>query len=94
MTSTSCPAWCTIHDDPDWTGDHYGDPLDIAAVIEHDGIPTPVALTVARTASASRQWIAIQAEETRLLDLRVDPSAAARLARAINVATGSVVDAT
>lgn len=93
MTSQPCPPWCTIHADPSWTGAHHGDPIDIPAVIEHDGIPTPIALVLTRTANESGEWLTIQAEETALLDVRLDLSTAARLARAIDSTTGSAMDA-
>lgn len=88
-----CPAFCTIHTDPAWTGAHHSDPIEVAAVIEHDGIPTPAALVLTRTSTASGEWVQLQAEETALLDLRLDLSSAARLARAIDVTTGCAVDA-
>lgn len=87
MTSKPCPSWCSTHDDLNWTGDHYGEAIDIAAVIEHDGIPTPVSLVLTRTATDSGEWITIQAEETALLDLRLDLSTATRLTYAIDLAT-------
>lgn len=92
MSSTTCPTFCTVHSDPAWTGPHHSDPLDIAAVIEHDGIPMPVSLVLTHTATDSGEWMQVQAEETDLLDLRLDLSSAARLARAINLAAGSAMD--
>lgn len=91
MTSQICPPWCTIHDDPAWTGAHHGDPIDIAAVIEHDGIAEPVAVVPTRTETDAGRWIEAQAEETRLLSVRLDLSSATRLARAIDIVTGSAV---
>lgn len=88
MTSTQpCPTWCTIHDDPAWSGPHHGDPIDIAAVIEHEGTAMPASLVLTRTANFSGEWIQLQAEDTALLDLRLDLSTATRLTYAIDLAT-------
>lgn len=91
-TSPPCPAWCTIHRDPWWTGAHYGDPVEFGAVLEIDGVAQPVTLTTVRTRSTSGDWIEVSTEELRDLHIRIDLSGAVRLAEAMHAVTGSAAD--
>ncbi len=88
-TSPNCPAWCTIHRDPWWTGAHYSDPLELGAVLDIQGVSQPVTLTAVRTKSASGEWIEVTTEELRHLHMRIDLSGALRLAEALLAVTGS-----
>lgn len=87
-TSPNCPAWCTIHRDPWWTGAHYSDPLELGAVLDIGGVAQPVTLTTVRTKSPSGEWIEITTEELRDLHVRIDLSGALRLAEAMHAVTG------
>ncbi len=88
-TSPNCPAWCTIHRDPWWTGAHYSDPLELGAVLDIGGVSQPVTLTAVHTKSASGEWIEVTTEELRHLHMRIDLSGALRLAEALLAVTGS-----
>lgn len=88
-TPPNCPAWCTIHRHPWWTGAHYSDPLELGAVLDLGGVPQPVTLTAVHTKSSSGEWIEVTTEELRHLHMRIDLSGALRLAEALLAVTGS-----
>ncbi|MCM3501523.1 hypothetical protein M3667_06460 [Microbacterium sp. P26] len=89
-TRPNCPTWCTIHQDPWWTGAHYGDPLELGAVLDIGGVAQPATLTAVRTKTSSGEWIEVSTEELRHLHIRIDLSGALRLAEALHAVAGSM----
>lgn len=81
MTVTTCRNRCAIHAETDyWCGTILGERVEIAATLSVGGVLSPVWLNVTLTALDGGECISSKAEDTPIIDLKLDICTAKRLA--------------